>query len=198
MSFFKMIFFLYTKNHNNGNGVLHMIAKVIKWRHFVFLSLIIAVILIIIGGSLLKPESPEAINLKDEITTIINEQAGATSNVNRKARVSDVVLSQDSSGWDVEISLNADKKFTMISTKQMMWQDSIYILAAVSEINQLDDISLSWIYPVLNAKKDVEDKSVMSFTIDNATRDQLIWKNIEPSILPDLVYDYQEHPVLSQ
>lgn len=175
-----------------------MIAKATKWRHFVFLSLIIAVILIIIGGSLLKPESPEAINLKDEITTIINEQAGATSNINHKARVSDVVLSQDSSGWDVEISLNADKKFTMISTKQTMWQDSIHILAAASEINQLDDISLSWIYPVLNTKKDVEDKSVMSFTIDNATRDQLIWKNIEPSVLPDLVYDYQEHPVLSE
>ncbi|EMF47722.1 hypothetical protein B481_0730 [Planococcus halocryophilus Or1] len=115
-----------------------------------------------------------------------------------KIRISNLVVSKNSGGWDVELSLNADKGFTMISTKQMMWQEAIKILAAVSEIDQLDEVSISWIYPVLNEQKDVEYKNVMSFTLDKATRDQLVWENLEPSILPDLVYDYEEHLILSE
>ncbi|ANU15357.1 hypothetical protein [Planococcus halocryophilus] len=174
-----------------------IIAIAHKKKLLSFWSVAIAVIFIAIGGWLLKPESQEAKNLKNELYTIVNEQVGATSNMD-KIRISNLVVSKNSGGWDVELSLNADKGFTMISTKQMMWQEAIKILAAVSEIDQLDEVSISWIYPVLNEQKDVEYKNVMSFTLDKATRDQLVWENLEPSILPDLVYDYEEHLILSE
>ncbi|EGA90621.1 hypothetical protein GPDM_04649 [Planococcus donghaensis MPA1U2] len=174
-----------------------IIAIAHKKKLLSFWSVTIAVIFIAIGGWLLKPESQEAKNLKDELTTIVNEQVGAISNMD-KTRVSSIVVSKSSGGWDVELSLNADKGFTMISTKQLMWQNAIKILASASEIDQLHDISLSWVYPVINEQKSIEDKSVMSFTIDKDTRDQIVWGNLEPSVLPDLVYDYEEHPILSE
>lgn len=174
-----------------------IIAIANKKKLLSFWSVTIAVIFIAIGGWLLKPESQEAKNLKNELNIIVNEQVGAISNMD-KTRVSNIVVSKSSGGWDVELSLNADKGFTMISTKKMMWQNAIKILAGASEIDQLNDISLSWIYPVLNEQKSVEDKSVMSFRVDKTTRDQLIWGNIEPSVLPDLVFNYEEHPILSE
>ncbi|MGB6408766.1 MAG: hypothetical protein WBF39_14900 [Planococcus donghaensis] len=190
-------YILYTNNKDRRKGVILIIAIAHTKKLQLFWTVTIAVILIAIGGWLLKPESQEAKNLKNELNIIVNEKVGAISNMD-KTRVSSIVVSKSSGGWDVELSLNADKGFTMISTKQLMRQNAIKILASASEIDQLHDISLSWVYPVINEQKSIEDKSVMSFTIDKDTRDQIVWGNLEPSVLPDLVYDYEEHPILSE
>ncbi|WP_238323754.1 hypothetical protein [Planococcus donghaensis] len=190
-------YILYTNNKDRRKGVILIIAIAHKKILLSFWSVAIAVIFIAIGGWLLTPESQEAKNLKNELNIIVNESVGAISNMD-KTRVSSIVVSKTSGGWDVELSLNADKGFTMISTKQLMWENAIKVLESASEINQLHNISLSWIYPVLNEQKNIEDKSVMSFTIDQATRDQIVWENLEPSVLPDLVYDYVEHSLLNE
>lgn len=161
------------------------------WPWFIVATTII----LIIGSWLLKLESSEAEKLKTELQAAIIEQIGKNSNMN-KERIADISISRNLDGWNVEISLNADKGFTMVSTKLKMWQDAIAVLEPLSEINQLNDISFSWIYPVENSQNKLEDTHVMSFRVDKATRNQLIWDNVEPSILPDIVFDYQEHPVL--
>ncbi|WP_298825906.1 hypothetical protein [uncultured Planococcus sp.] len=155
------------------------------------------IVLIAIGGWLLKPESQEAKNLKADLQAIITQQLGEKSNMDKK-RIDGISVSRVSEGWNVELALNADKGFTMVSTKKAMWQQAIDILAPLSGISQLNDISISWIYPVKESQNDVKDESIMSFRMDKATRDQLIWDNVEPSILPDIVFDYTEHPVLNQ
>ncbi|WP_154669126.1 hypothetical protein [Planococcus antarcticus] len=144
----------------------------------------------------MRPHSPDAESLKTELQMIVVDQIGKKSNMN-KERVNDISASRGFDGWNVELALNADKGFTMISTRQQMWQHAITILELISKTNQLDDISISWIYPVKNNQNDVEDKSVMSFSLDKATRDQLIWANLDPSILPNMTLDYLEHPVLN-
>ncbi|MGH2318423.1 hypothetical protein ACRC6Q_11665 [Planococcus sp. SE5232] len=155
------------------------------------------VILIAVSGWLLKSESQEAKSLKADLQAIITQQLGEKNNLDKK-RIDGISVSRVSEGWNVELALNADKGFTMVSTKQAMWQQAIAILAPLSDISKLNDISISWIFPVEDSQNDVNDKSVMSFRMDKATRDQLIWGNVEPSILPDIVFDYTEHPVLNQ
>lgn len=115
-----------------------------------------------------------------------------------KNRIDGISVSRVSKGWDAELALNADKGFTMVSTKQAMWQQAIDLLDPLSDVSQLNDISISWIYPVEDSHNNVHDESVMSFRVDKATRDQLVWDNVEPSILPDIVFDYTEHPVLNE
>lgn len=158
--------------------------------------IVTAAVILAISGWLWRVESSESESLKAELQNIIIDQIGQKSNMN-KERVADVSLSRGLAGWNVEIYLNADKGFTTISTKQQMWQDAIAILEPLSEINQLDDISLFWMYPVNNNQNKVVDENVMSFRLDKATRDQLIWANVDPSILPDITVDYQEDPVLN-
>lgn len=155
------------------------------------------VVSIAIGGWLLKPESQEAKSLKVDLQAIISEQLGETSNMD-KNRIDGISVSRVSKGWDAELALNADKGFTMVSTKQAMWQQAIDLLDPLSDVSQLNDISISWIYPVEDSHNNVHDESVMSFRVDKATRDQLVWDNVEPSILPDIVFDYTEHPVLNE
>ncbi|WP_394120129.1 hypothetical protein [Planococcus donghaensis] len=155
------------------------------------------VVLIAIGGWLLKPESQEAKNLKSDLQAIITQQLGEKNNMDKK-RIDGISVSRVSEGWNVELALNADKGFTMVSTKQAMWQQTIDVLDPLSDISQLNDVSILWIYPVEDSHNDVKDENVMSFRMDKATRDQLFWDNVEPSILPDIVFDYTEHPILNQ
>ena len=155
------------------------------------------VVSIAIGGWLLKPVSQEEKSLQADLQTIITRQLGEKSNMDKK-RIDSISVSRVSESWDVELALNADKGFTMVSTQQAMWQQSIDILGPLSEISQLNDISISWIYPVKDSSNDVKDENVMSFWMDKATRDQLIWDRVEPSILPDIVFDYKEHAVLNK
>ena len=79
-----------------------------------------------------------------------------------------------------------------------MWQQAIAILASMSKLRELNDISISWVYPVAGPNDKITDQSVMSFKLDKTTRDQLIWKNVEPSLLPDIAFDYKEHPILNE
>lgn len=168
-----------------------------RQQTFVWSCLIAAIVFFLaIGGWLLKPDSPEKTPLKIELQAIITDQIGQKSNMN-KERVADISVSGSPGDWNAEIFLNADKGFTMISTKQRMWQDALAVLEAVSGLDQLNDISLSWIYPVSNSQNKIEDRNVMSFRFDRTTRDQLIWANVDPSILPDIAFDYQEHPILN-
>ncbi|MDQ0428718.1 hypothetical protein QOZ98_001544 [Planomicrobium stackebrandtii] len=162
------------------------------FRFAVWLWLLTTAVLLASGSWLLKTELPEAENLKTEIQAITIDRLGEKNNMN-KERIDDISISRGLIGWNVEISLNADKSFTMFSTKQQIWQDAIDILEPLSGFDQLNGISLSFILPVENSLH----KSVMSFRLDKATRDQLIWSNVDPSILPDITYDYQEHPVLN-
>ncbi|MBT2569668.1 hypothetical protein J7I83_03525 [Planococcus sp. ISL-110] len=167
-------------------------------RSAVWLWLIVAAAVFLAASSWLwKAESPEAEILKTELQAIIIDQIGKKSNMN-KERIADISVSRSLDGWNVKIYLNADKGFTTISTKQQMWQDALAVLEPLSEIKQLNDISLFWIYPVKNSQNKVEDKRAMSFRLDKATRDQLIWANVDPSILPDIVFDYKEHPTLNE
>lgn len=172
------------------------IQKEWPFRFMVWLWLFTAALFFVAGGWLLKTELPEAESLKTEIQAITFDQLGRKSNIN-KERIADISVARGLVGWNVEISLNADKSFPMISTKQKMWQDAIDILEPLSNISQLNDISLSWILPVETSLSTIEDNSVMSFRIDRSTRDQLIWSNIDPPILQDITFDYQEHPILN-
>lgn len=171
----------------------------IKQQHSSFRAWLIvaAVVLIAIGGWLLMPESQEEKSLQTDLQTVITRQLGEQSNMDKK-RIDDISVSRVTEGWDAELALNADKGFTMVSTQQTMWQQAIDILGPLSEIDQLNDISISWIYPVHDSGNEVKDESVMSFWVDKATRDQLIWDRVEPSILPDIVFDYKEHAVLNR
>lgn len=171
----------------------------IKQQHSSFGAWLIvaAVVLIAIGGWLLMPESQEEKSLQTDLQTVITRQLGEQSNMDKK-RIDDISVSRVTEGWDAELALNADKGFTMVSTQQTMWQQAIDILGPLSEIDQLNDISISWIYPVHDSGNEVKDESVMSFWVDKATRDQLIWDRVEPSILPDIVFDYKEHAVLNR
>lgn len=171
----------------------------IKQQHSSFWAWLIvaAVVLIAIGGWLLMPESQEEKSLQTDLQTVITRQLGEQSNMDKK-RIDDISVSRVTEGWDAELALNADKGFTMVSTQQTMWQQAIDILGPLSEIDQLNDISISWIYPVHDSGNEVKDESVMSFWVDKATRDQLIWDRVEPSILPDIVFDYKEHAVLNR
>lgn len=156
----------------------------------------VVVVSIATAGWLLKPESQEAKSLKADLQAVIIEQLGEKSNMDKK-RIDGISVSRVSEGWDMELALNADKGFTMVSTKYTMLQQAIDVLDPLSDISQLNDISISWIYPVEDSHNDVNDESVMSFRVDKTTRNQLIWDNVEPSILPDIVFDYTEHPVLN-
>lgn len=192
---------LYNESSNDWNGVLDIMTETDKkkpQRSTGWMWLAVAVVVsIAIGGWLLKPESQEAKSLKVDLQAIISEQLGETSNMD-KNRIDGISVSRVSKGWDAELALNADKGFTMVSTKQAMWQQAIDLLDPLSDVSQLNDISISWIYPVEDSHNNVHDESVMSFRVDKATRDQLVWDNVEPSILPDIVFDYTEHPVLNE
>lgn len=157
----------------------------------------LVIILLVVGGWMLKPQSEEAKNLTARLQTTVIEELGEKNNMD-KERIVDISVSQVSSGWDAEFILNADKGFTTISTKQLMWQQAIAILAPLSEFGELNDISISWVYPVAGPNDKVTDQSVMSFRLDKVTRDQLIWENVEPSLLPDIAFDYKEHSVLDE
>lgn len=159
--------------------------------------LVVGIILLAAVGWWLKPESEEAKNLTARLQTIVIEQTGEKNNMD-KERIVDISVSQVSAGWNAELALNADKGFTNISTKQFMWQQAIAILASMSELRELNDISISWVYPVAGPNDKITDQSVMSFKLDKTTRDQLIWKNVEPSLLPDIAFDYKEHPILNE
>ncbi|TWT05274.1 hypothetical protein FQV26_12560 [Planococcus sp. CPCC 101016] len=155
------------------------------------------IFLLMVSGWMLKPESQEAKNLKNDLQTVVIAQTGEKSNLNKK-RIDDILVSRTFENWDVELVLNADKGFTIMSTKQMMWQQAIAILTPLSDSPQLNNISISWIYPVADGQNSVKDEQVMSFRLDKETRDQLIWANVEPVILPDITLDYKEHPVLNE
>lgn len=159
--------------------------------------LVAAVILFAIGGWLLKPESPEMESLKTQLQEIIIDQTGEKNNMGTE-RIKEISLSSRSEGWEAELVLNADKGFAMISSKQTMWEHAIAILARLSAMDQLNDISISWIYPIEERQDDVKEISVMSFRFDKETRDQLIWENLEPSVLPDIALDYRQHPILNE
>jgi len=159
--------------------------------------IVAAVVLVAIGGWLLKPQSQEEKSVQTDLEAVITRQLGEQSNMDKK-RIDGISISRVPEGWNAELALNADKGFTMVSTQQTMWQQAIDILGPLSEIDQLNDISISWIYPVHDSGNSVKDESVMSFWVDKATRDQLIWDRVEPSILPDLVFDYKEHAVLNR
>ena len=163
------------------------------WRWF----LILVIILLAAVGWWLKPESEDAKNLTARLQTIVIEQTGEKSNMD-KERIVDISVSQVSAAWNAELVLNADKGRTNISTKQFMWQQAIAILAPLSELPELNDVSISWVYPVVGPNDKVTDQSVMSFRLDKITRDQLIWENVEPSLLPDIALDYEEHSVLDK
>lgn len=165
-----------------------------KFRFGVWLWLLTTAVLLVSGGWLLKTELPEADNLKTGIQAIIIDQLGEKTS---KERMADISLSRGLDGWNAKITLNADEEVAMDSTKQQIWQEAIDILEPLSGLDQLNDISLFWIIPVENSQNRLEDSSVMSFRLDKETRDQLIWSNVNPSILPDIAYDYQEHPVLN-
>ncbi|AQU78577.1 hypothetical protein [Planococcus faecalis] len=147
------------------------------------------------GGWLLKADSQDATNVKNALQEISIDQTGATSNMNKK-RISNLSVSHSSTGWNVEISINADKELTVISTKQKMLTQTIAILDSLPEIDQLEDMSFSWLYPIVNEQNEVDYQSVLSFRLDKKTREQLIWDNVTPSILPDLVIDYEERLLL--
>ena len=164
---------------------------------WIWLTMVLAIFLVVAVARLMQPESQEAINLKADLQSTIVEQTGKKSNMS-KDRVDDISVSRVPAGWNVELFLNADKGFTLISTQQIMWQQAIAILASLSENNQLNDISISWIYPVEGQNHEVRDESVMSFRLDKSTRNQLIWENVEPSLLPDIAFDYEEHPILNE
>lgn len=159
--------------------------------------LVAAVILLAIGGWLLKPQSPEMEVLKTQLKEVIITQTGEKNNMDID-RIKEISLSSRSEGWDAELTLNADNGVTMMSSKQTMWEHSIAILARLSAMDKLSDISISWIYPIKEGQKDVKDASIMSFRLDKETRDQLIWENLEPSILPDIALDYRQHPALNE
>ncbi|WP_203340813.1 hypothetical protein [Planococcus beijingensis] len=155
------------------------------------------IILLVVGGWMLKPESEEAKNLTARLQTTVIEELGEKSNMD-KERIAKITVSRVSAGWNAEITLNADKGFTMVSTKQSMWQQAIAILKPLSELQELNDISISWVYPVVGPNDRVTDQSVMSFRLDRTTRNQLIWENVEPSLLPDIAFDYKENSVLNE
>lgn len=174
------------------------IQKKKPWKSpFWQLLLVTAIVFLAVSGWLLKPGSPEEESLKTQLQEAIIEQIGKKSNMD-KDRIVDISVSPRSEGWDVELVLNADKGFTMISTKQKMWEHAVAILAPLSEIRQLNDISISWIYPVKEGHADVKEANVMSFRLDKETRNQLIWENLEPSILPDIALDYRQHSALNE
>ena len=159
--------------------------------------MVLAIVLLAAVTWLLQPESQEATNLIAELQATIIEQTGEKNNMG-KDRIDDISVSQVPEGWNVELALNADKGFTLISTKQIMWQQAIAILTPLSKISQLNDISISWIYPVEGRNHEVSDESIMSFKLNKTTRDQLIWENVEPSLLPNIAFDYEEHPILNE
>ncbi len=169
-----------------------------KSRLFKLILILIAVlaVFVTIGNGFSKPQPLEAKHLKAELHSVIIEKTGTITNMNKK-RISDIIISRSSAAWDVELFLQANKRPTMMLTKETMWQQTIDILDAMSELDKIEDVSFTWIYPVLNTQEQVEDTGVMSFRLDKTTRDQLVWENVEPSILQELVYDYKEHPFLT-
>lgn len=166
-------------------------------RILVFLLLVAVAVLILLTSTLFEKESLEAKQLKASLSSIIVEQIGTPTNLHTE-RISAIAISQRSDMLNAELFIHADKRESMLETKETMWQQSITLLAKLSEIERLDTLSVTWIYPVVNKQEQPKDTKVMSFTIDQATRDQLIWENVEPTILPNLVYDYKEHPILSK
>lgn len=153
------------------------------------LWLLAAIVFLTAGGWLLITELPETKRLETQIQTVVSEQLGGESNTHNE-HIADISVSRGLQGWNVAIVLNIDKEVQTNPAKIKLWQDALIILEPLSEINQLNNISLSWIFSA-------ENISAMSFRLDKETRDQLIWENVDPSILPDITLDYQEHSLLN-
>ena len=177
--------------------MIEMLKKKLWQSPFRQWLLVTAVILLAIGGWFLKLESPEMESLKTQLQETITDQTGKKSNMD-KERIEEISLFSTSEGWNAKLVLNADKGFTMISTKQIMWEHAIAMLTHLSAMDQLNDIFIFWLYPIKEGPDDGKEISVMSFRVEKETRDQLIWENLEPSVLPDIALDYTQHPLLNE
>lgn len=185
-----------------------------KWWFFAIIAFLIIGIALspsdeeketeIVAAEQEKPKKEKAevvMTNEDKVNTIIIDKLGDKNNMKKERIVESKVFefTDDPKGEkNIIVILNASENMSNKLTRKSMWMDSVKILEPFSSIEGVQNISIEWLFPLVDQHGNETDSRIMLFDFPKEVFEKVNWDNFNADNIPNVSEGYFEHPALSK
>lgn len=145
-----------------------------------------------------KEEPRKELTIEEQVNKIITDNIDDKNNMKKDRIVESKVVDLADGNRNIILTLNASENLSNKMTRQKMWIDSVKILEPLDALENIENISIEWLFPLVDQYGNEEDGRVMMFDMPKEVRDKINWKNFNNESIPNVSEGYFEHPALSK
>ena len=145
-----------------------------------------------------KDEPKKELTIEDQVSKIITDNIGDKTNMKKDRIVESKVFDLGDGTRNIILTLNASENLSNKMTRQKMWMDSVEILEPLDALENIENISIEWLLPLVDQYGNQEDGRIMMFDMPREVRDKINWENFNNENIPSVSEGYFEHPALSK
>ncbi|BCJ87674.1 hypothetical protein [Effusibacillus dendaii] len=139
-------------------------------------------------------------NVQAEVRQVIVDTLGETANTGEpkiiNLQVNDHLGTADGNDKIVVATLHANENLTNNMTKGGILLESTNVLKKLFTIDKVQEVTLIWQLPLVDAYGNKQTEPVLKITIDKEKAAKINWSNFDRNNLKNVVNTYWEHPVL--
>lgn len=134
--------------------------------------------------------------IKIMITDIIGEETNYKKESIEELQVNDHLGTENKEDKIIIATLNANENLTTKLTRKAIQADSGRLLKELFSLKEIQEVTLIWQFPLVDASGNVENEPVLKLSIDKEKASDVNWENINSDNISSVVNEYWEHPAI--